>query len=253
MNIEALIGPVITGLFFFALLLEHIAPREASVVMRGWRLAGFVFFGINAAINIGLPLLLPIEFITTHSLLPGASLGIVGGAVIGFVTWTFAYYWLHRLEHRFSVLWRLLHQLHHSPARVDVSGFAFGHPFDIVAAVTLNLMVLVGVLGLHPQAVALIGLYSACVALIQHVNVTTPRWMEWFMQRPEAHVRHHEFGQHAGNYADWPVWDKLFGTYRPPVTTPLRYGFAPPAMRRIGAMLAFVDVNHYRFSLRRHK
>lgn len=253
MNPENLIGPAIAGLFILALTIEYFAPREKSVRMRYWRLAGFVFFGVNAAINIGLPSLLPVNFIAGHSVLPGTRSGIAGGFAIGFFAWSFTYYWLHRLEHRFDILWRLFHQLHHSPARVDVSGFAFGHPLDIAVSSVLSLAVLVGMLGLHPDAVALVGFYSACAALIQHTNMKTPKWLEVFFQRPEAHARHHEFGQHAGNYADWPLWDKLFGTYRAPATQPLRYGFEPFASKRIGAMLMFVDVNDKKYSIRRYE
>ncbi|MES1263203.1 MAG: sterol desaturase family protein, partial [Peristeroidobacter soli] len=101
-------------------------------------------------------------------------------------------------------------------------------------------------------AAALVGLYAAVAELVQHLNIRTPRRLEWIMQRPEAHQRHHEFGQHAGNYADWPVWDKLFGTYRAPAAAPLRYGFDAAASRRIGAMLLFVDVNRGTAPIVRH-
>ena len=89
--------------------------------------------------------------------------------------------------------------------------------------------------------------------LVQHLNIRTPRWLEWIMQRPEAHQRHHEFGQHAGNYADWPVWDKLLGTYSAPAQSPLEYGFTETASRRYGAMLLCLDVNRNEPKIVRHE
>jgi sterol desaturase/sphingolipid hydroxylase (fatty acid hydroxylase superfamily) len=79
---------------------------------------------------------------------------------------------------------------------------------------------------------------------VQHVNVKTPRWLEWFWQRPQAHARHHEYGEHAGNYADWPIMDKLFGAYRPPVANGkmLPYGF-DDISHRVTSMLLWKDVN----------
>ena len=252
MSIQDAIGPIITLAFILGFILEAIIPRETQPRVRFWRLLCIVFFVANAGINIFLPLLIPEAWIASHSLLPGTKLGVGGGFAVGFFAWSFVYYWYHRSEHRFDVMWRGLHQLHHSPARMDVAGFAYSHPFDLIVQTFLQFGVLIGVLGLHPSAAALVGLYAAIAELVQHLNVRTPRWLEWIMQRPEAHQRHHEFGQHAGNYGDWPVWDKLLGTYRAPAAGPLPYGFADGATRRIGAMLACVDVNRAEAPIVRH-
>ncbi len=243
MSIEDAVGPIVIGAFLLAFIIEALLPRESQPRVRGWRLLGIVFFLVSGTINVILPLLIPGEWIAQHSLLPGMRLGVAGGFAVGFLAWSFLYYWYHRSEHHFDVMWRALHQLHHSPKRVDVAGFAFAHPFDMIAQTFLQIGLLIGVLGLQPAAAALVGLYSAIAELVQHMNIRTPRWLEYLMQRPEAHQRHHEYGQHAGNYGDWPVWDKLLGTYRAPATGPLLYGFSDHAARRIGSMLACVDVN----------
>jgi len=253
MSIEDAVGPILAAVFLSGMLLEVFWPREAQPRRRFWRILGIGFFAMNGVINVFLPLMLPVGWIEAHSLLPGHKLGVIGGFACGFLVWTFVYYWYHRSEHRFDIMWRGLHQLHHSPRRVDAAGFAFAHPFDVMAQTLLTLAVLLGVLGLDPAAAALVGLYAAVAELVQHLNLRTPRWLEWFMQRPEAHQRHHEFGQHAGNYADWPVWDKLLGTYRAPAQAPLEYGFSETASRRFGAMLACMDVNKAEAPIVRHE
>lgn len=252
MTIEDAVGPILAAAFLLGMLAELLIPRETQPRRRFWRLVGIAFFIVSGAINVGLPLLLPGAWVAAHSLLSGQQLGLAGGFAVGFIAWTFVYYWYHRSEHRFDALWRGLHQLHHSPNRVDAAGFAFAHPFDMTAQTVLSLVVMIGVLGLDTRAVALVGLYSAIAELVQHFNLRTPRALEWLMQRPEAHQRHHEFGQHAGNYADWPVWDKLFGTYRAPADSALRYGFEDAAARRFGAMLACIDVNRTSAPIVRH-
>jgi sterol desaturase/sphingolipid hydroxylase (fatty acid hydroxylase superfamily) len=52
---------------------------------------------------------------------------------------------------------------------------------------------------------------------------------------------------HYYNYGDFPVWDMLFGTFRNPTHYIGECGFEEPSDKRIGAMLAFADVNapHY--------
>jgi hypothetical protein len=44
----------------------------------------------------------------------------------------------------------------------------------------------------------------------------------------------------------------LFGTYRPPASAPLSYGFEETATRRLGAMLVCVDVNRSAAPIVRH-
>ncbi len=243
MHLEEAIGPILTVLFLLGMALEVGIGRDRFPVVRGWRLMGVGFFIANALVNVVLPLAIPVAWLAEHSLLPGTHLGVAGGFALGFVVFTFVYYWYHRLEHRFDLLWRFLHQLHHSARRVDMAGFPFAHPLDVAGQTVLALVLNVFVLGLDPVATALVGLYPGIAALVQHVNVRTPQALEWILQRPEAHVRHHEFGVHAFNYADWPVWDKLFGTYRAPASETPRVGFDEAASVRIGAMLLGVDVN----------
>jgi sterol desaturase/sphingolipid hydroxylase (fatty acid hydroxylase superfamily) len=56
---------------------------------------------------------------------------------------------------------------------------------------------------------------------------------------------HHGRGVHRYNYADLPLWDMLFGTFRNPAAAEERAeaGFYTGASSRIGEMLAFQDVS----------
>jgi hypothetical protein len=47
----------------------------------------------------------------------------------------------------------------------------------------------------------------------------------------------------CGNYSDWPLWDKVFGTYRAPVEEPVQVGFERVGFAEQLKMLAFIDVN----------
>jgi sterol desaturase/sphingolipid hydroxylase (fatty acid hydroxylase superfamily) len=133
--------------------------------------------------------------------------------------------------------------MHHSPQRVDISGSTLFHPAEMVVQTLIQLFVTVIVLGLQPLAAALVGYLVAFHGMFQHWNVRTPRWLGVLIQRPEAHCVHHRLGVHAYNYSDFPLWDLLLGSWRNPREFRGECGFESPADRRLGAMLAFADVN----------
>jgi len=165
------------------------------------------------------------------------------GIPVAVLASTFVSYWLHRLFHRVSFLWRAAHQMHHSAERVDIWGVLLFHPFDIAAFAALSSIVYSLVLGLAPSAVALAGLYGIFAAFLQHANIRTPRWLGTIIQRPEAHGIHHQRGVHGYNYADLPLWDMVFGTFRNPAVWREQAGFYEGGSKRIGAMLIGRDIS----------
>jgi sterol desaturase/sphingolipid hydroxylase (fatty acid hydroxylase superfamily) len=140
-------------------------------------------------------------------------------------------------------LWRGFHQMHHAPQRVDIAGSLVFHPTEVVVQTLLQLFVTVIVLGLDPLAAAITGYLIAFFSFFQHWNVRTPQWIGYLIQRPESHCIHHRMGVHYYNYADLSFWDMLFGTFRNPRQFLGQCGFDNGADRRMGAILAFVDVN----------
>ncbi len=120
--------------------------------------------------------------------------------------------------HYFDLLWRAGHQLHHGVARVDISSAMIFHPVDIGRAGRALPACSPPASASTAHAAAWAGLWGFPVALYQHWNVRTPRWTGWIIQRPEAHMLHHERDVHARNFGDMPIWDRLFGTYGEPAT-----------------------------------
>jgi len=194
-------------------------------------------------ISTVVPLLIPEPWLDAHRMLDGTRLGVVGGTIVGFVVLEgFIYAW-HRTAHNVGLLWRGFHQMHHGPQRVDIAGSLVFHPLEMVVQVLLQLFATVIVLGLDPLAAALVGYLIAFNGFFQHWNVRTPQWLGYLIQRPESHCVHHRMGFHYYNYSDFPPWDILFGTFRNPAKFMGECGFEAGADRRMGAMLAFADVN----------
>ena len=241
MTVDTLVTIALPTLFLLMMALEAlIGTGRVMPDVRGWRWIGIAAFLVTFACNGLLPLVL-LPLLPKTVLLDLGSLGLWAAVPVAILT-TFFTYWTHRIQHRFDVLWRLGHQLHHGVARVDIASAMIFHPVDVAVQVTMTLLAGL-LLGATPEAAAVAGGLGFFIALFQHWNVATPRWIGLIIQRPEAHMLHHERDVHARNFGDMPVWDMLFGTYANPLRADVTVGFAPEAMRRWLAMIAFVDVN----------
>jgi sterol desaturase/sphingolipid hydroxylase (fatty acid hydroxylase superfamily) len=233
---------MIPATFIFFLVTERLFPRREYPPIKFWNLIGFGCLIMTGALTTFLPMLLP-ESVTQYHLIDGSRLGIVGGVLIGYPLTALGAAMLHRAFHENNFLWRLGHQLHHSPRRLDIPGSVFFHPVDITLQMAPATLVSIFVLGLDPFVAGCVGYVAAFYGMFQHWNVKTPRWLGYIIQRPEAHGLHHELGVHARNYSDFPLWDMVMGTFHNPETFDGDVGFAGKAPERVGAMLLFQDVN----------
>jgi sterol desaturase/sphingolipid hydroxylase (fatty acid hydroxylase superfamily) len=235
---------IVVGFLIFTVI-EALRPARSYPSYRGWRWRGLLQFILIGALAGLLPLLLPGQWLARHRLLDGERLGTLLGVLVGYPVVSLVGYAWHVACHRFDLLWRGFHQLHHSPRRLDIAGATLFHPFDIAMYMLLTTLTTSLVLGLTPEACAAVGLVAQLYAFFQHMNVRTPVWLGYLIQRPESHFIHHERNVHAYNYSDFPLWDLLMGTLRNPKDFGAgEVGFDAPADKRLGAMLLFRDVNN---------
>jgi sterol desaturase/sphingolipid hydroxylase (fatty acid hydroxylase superfamily) len=224
---------------------ERRHPARRYPEQPGWGRLGAAFFVLTVLTGSAVPLLLARMGVDDVRLLDLSALG-GWGVVPGVLATSLVHYAWHRAEHRFDLLWRFSHQLHHSPQRVDMPGAFFSHPVELVLKTTLGVLVGTAVLGLAPAAAAATTLLLAASSLLQHWNVHTPRWLGWLLPRPEMHALHHERGVHARNYSDLPLWDLLFGTWVNPASFDGRVGFDSAASGRLADMLLMRDAHRAR-------
>ena len=235
-------------LFVLATLVALVAveifkPARRLEKVKGWRLKGALFIFLLIVIGAGSPMLFGGLF-EGVKVLPGEKLGVAGGAVVGILVSEFFVYWLHRLHHRVDFLWRWVHQLHHSAERMDVFGAGFFHPFEMLESAVFGVVIGNVLLGLSPEAAGLAGAWLAFNGFFQHGNIKTPRWLGYFIQRPEQHGVHHERGVHAFNYANLPLWDLLFGTFKNPAAWDAPGGFYEGSSARVLPMLLGRDISN---------
>lgn len=166
------------------------------------------------------------------------------GGIVGYLVGTFFDYWTHRFRHNNYFLWLGVHQIHHAPSRIQTVTSFYKHPTENILEVFVIAIISVALLGLDPIGAAWVQFWVILVNLIYHTNIKTPRWMGYFIQRPEMHLIHHARSVQYYNFADLPIWDILFGTFRnpePPYPGPC--GFADLAELKTIPMLEFQEVD----------
>lgn len=225
----------------FFLTWERARPGRGLPQVRGWYLRALALNGAQMAITLGLNRI-------WNNALTGFSLGGVhrlhAPVVEGLLAWlvgTFFFYWWHRLRH-WKGFWRIFHQVHHSPARIEVVTSFYKHPLEILSDSLLGALVLYPLLGVSLEGAFWNNFFAATAEYMYHANFRSPRWLKYFIQTPELHSVHHQVGVHRHNFADLPVWDRLFGTYRDADTFAPACGFPRDNERHLRDMLLFRDV-----------
>jgi sterol desaturase/sphingolipid hydroxylase (fatty acid hydroxylase superfamily) len=241
MDLETLATLSIPAMFLAFIGIEQLASARPLAKVSWWKAKGVLFFLLTVALSTVAPLLW-LDFVAAHRLMNLESLGIVGGAALAVVVTQLVAYWWHRTMHHTPLLWRWFHQMHHSAERIDVFGAMYFHPLDVIGFAVVQSVVPFFVLGVAPEAALVAGVVGTFFSLFQHTNIRTPRWLGYFIQRPESHSLHHARGVHAHNYADLPIWDIVFGTFANPASFEAEAGFWDGASKRMGAMLLGRDV-----------
>ena len=131
--------------------------------------------------------------------------------------------------------------MHHSAERLDTFGAFWLSPMDMIGFTMTGSIGLVVIAGVNVEAATAIMLITFFFAVFQHMNIRTPRWLGYIVQRPESHSYHHAVGLHRNNYADIPLYDLLFGTFSNPKYA-METGFYPGASERITDMLLCRDI-----------
>jgi sterol desaturase/sphingolipid hydroxylase (fatty acid hydroxylase superfamily) len=153
----------------------------------------------------------------------------VGGL---FLLYTFFDYWAHRIEHR-EPFWPL-HRYHHGAEDFYVLTAARVHPASFTTILTAT--VPGALVDATPDALADVTLLIMTLRLLIHSRIDSNfGWIgDFVIQSPRHHRLHHrvDHGGPATNLSMAPIWDRLFGTWKPDahvtyaigVDTPYRHG-----------------------------
>lgn len=227
---------VVAGVAILMIAVEQVRPGVQQPTVAGW----WARLGVLNLAQVGIVYLGAAswdQWLPQWRLFDARGLGTAGGAAIGYLVITFVFYWWHRARHQIPLLWRYLHQLHHSPARIEVLTSFYKHPLEILLNGVLMSGILYVLVGVDAPTAAVVTAITGVAELIYHWNIRTPHWLGYWFQRPESHRRHHERDWHRANYSDLPIWDLLFGTFDNPRQTPEHCGFLAAQERALGDLL----------------
>jgi sterol desaturase/sphingolipid hydroxylase (fatty acid hydroxylase superfamily) len=242
--LQILLDPVsltVLGLYGALILLEALFPARILPQVKGWRTRALVVFACYFFLSSYLPLLWS-DSLARYQVFNLEAVNPCVGAAIGVLVYELLVYIWHRTMHRVHWIWRSFHQMHHSAERVDSYGAFYFSPLDIVGFTFLTSLSLSVVVGLSAQAVTYFLYATMFLGVFQHINVRTPQWLGYIVQRPESHSVHHGRGIHQYNYSDLPLFDILFGTFRNPKEFVSESGFYDGASAKVPQILLFKDI-----------
>jgi sterol desaturase/sphingolipid hydroxylase (fatty acid hydroxylase superfamily) len=135
----------------------------------------------------------------------------------------FCAYWFHRAQHRFAILWRF-HAVHHAPRDLDVL-HNFFHPVELIGNVFFVALPTTLLIGMNFGGLYFLIVLFVVQGYIHHMNVPMHYGpLRHLLADNRYHFVHHSLdpGDYDTNFATFfPVFDRLFGTYRKPSPGPL--------------------------------
>ena len=217
----------IVGMYLLMGTLEIFAPAEKGHTWSG-RFRNFTYTLIYLSLGTlalkGLKLYLPkIAPQIHHYEHP------IAFAFVYILVTDFFYYWYHRLQHRWPVLWRI-HELHHSDAEVNITTSLRTHWLEKPVQHCAILIPTLFIVGLDIRAIFWWAMIGQLWEMFTHANINCfPNRLATVLCNPSIHRLHHSRlkEHHQCNFAQYfTVYDMIFGTYiapsreaRPPTGT----------------------------------
>lgn len=153
--------------------------------------------------------------------------------LLAFLLSELIWYWFHRAEHRWPIVWRLSgHGAHHSFKNLGAINFGANHPFEMLIIVIPSALVeLLFGAGMAAFGAAVLSTTQVCIA---HANLKlNTRVIGWLFTTNRYHIHHHSMVMEESNTnygCAAIVWDRLFGTFRDAPTEETGTGPTEPGL-----------------------
>lgn len=155
--------------------------------------------------------------------------------LLAFLLMELASYWLHRAAHHVGLLWRF-HSTHHAVTELSALKALRTHPLDNVLFYVARYVPLL-LLGAGAEEVAAAVYFGVILSLLAHSNIDVAEGvLGLVVNYPRYHAVHHtaDLASSRSNYGCHTIlWDRLFGTFRPPAREARVLGFHPVGRRTL--------------------
>lgn len=133
------------------------------------------------------------------------------------VIYDFLVYWYHRAQHRFDCLWRF-HRVHH--AMNPMNGLnSYHHIAEELIKVPMVTLPLLFIPQIDMPHILILSAYLSALSFIVHADTAVDIGpLRYIFTDNLVHRLHHESESvRVSNFASiFPLWDRIFGTYRAP-------------------------------------
>lgn len=213
----------ISAAFAVLLALETVFPLRKRKLPRAGR------YAVNAAMTA-------LVFAAGGTVVRAAGLGLAGwaessrfgllhlfslpspaGPVLGFLLMDLSFYYWHRANHEWPLLWRF-HNVHHSDPDMDVTTSFRFHIVEVLYSTAFRAAQVLAI-GVSPLTYAVYELAFTCETAFHHSNLRLPvrveRPLNMFIVTPRMHGIHHStvIEEANSNYSTvFRWWDLLHGT-----------------------------------------
>jgi len=205
--------------------LERFMPARPGWLIGGWEQVRNVLLVIALTIAVGYVAVLYDEVLRAPLTQVRQALSLeiwphqwplLAQVFLVFFLSEFIWYWFHRAEHRWHLVWRLSgHGAHHSFKQLGALNFGLNHPLEfsllVLPAALIELTFGVG------AAAAGAAILGAAQASIAHCNLDlNTRAIGWLFTTNRYHIHHHSMVLEESNTnygCSAIVWDRLFGTF----------------------------------------
>lgn len=136
-------------------------------------------------------------------------------AAVTLIFCEFLYYWIHRLSHNSSFLWRF-HSVHHGAERVYWGNSGRFHLIDGLLG-NMAYFIPIIILGCDEKTIAIILTFSALSGTLEHVNIEfNSGILKYIFNTAEHHRWHHSkvISESNKNFGKaLIIWDLIFGSF----------------------------------------
>lgn len=236
---------VVIGLIFF-MGVEYFFPYRQLPQVPGWYFYAFsvnflqLFIGLLAYVledYLNFPSRINLKMYVSDFL----------GGVIAYAFMTWVMYWWHYFRHNNYILWRTMHQFHHSAQSIEALTSFYKHPLEMIVNSIIMIIITYPILGVSGKSSMWLSIFAGFGEFIYHVNIWTPYWLGFFFQTPLSHLLHHKKNAriYCPNLSDCPLWDILGGTFKNNDDPTIQAGFDQGNDQKIADMLMFGDAVYH--------
>ncbi len=212
------------GIFIAVAIWETLSPRRQLTTSKTLRwISNISITLIGTAIVRGVFPVLAVTFAaneTNLGILNQTSIPFALKVFIGVLAFDLIIYFQHIIFHTIPVLWRL-HMMHHADLDIDVTTGLRFHPIEVLLSMGIKIGAVM-LIGPPVLAVILFEILLNGTSMFNHGNIRIPekidRILRFIVVTPDMHRVHHSviIRETNSNFGfNFPLWDRLFHTYRP--------------------------------------